>query len=256
MSTNIGGKINRLLLTQPYGVVFLSAWLGRQGYSPELLRRYKSSKWLEAVGFGALKRYGEEVGYEGGIYALQQQAGLSIHPGGRTAFSLLGRAHYLEISAKKVTLFGAENENLPAWFTKHDWATKISYHAVKFLPPKAGLVDLDQGSFSIKISGLERAMMECLYLAPEKQELQECYELMESLNNLQPKKVQRLLEECTSVKVKRLFLCLAEKAGHSWLARVKLDNVALGKGKRSLVKDGVFNKKYQITVPKSMEEHV
>ena len=36
------------------------------------------------------------------------------------------------------------------------------------------------------------------------------------LNDLVPNQVQQLLEQCISVKVKRLFLYLAEKTNHSW----------------------------------------
>jgi len=97
--------------------------------------------------------------------------------------------------------------------------------------------------------------MECLYLAPLKQELTECYELMEGLNNLSPKQVQTLLEICQSVKVKRLFLYMAEKAQHSWFKQLDVTKVDLGKGKRSIVKSGVLIDKYGITVPKELEEH-
>lgn len=68
--------------------------------------------------------------------------------------------------------------------------------------------------------------------------------------------MQRLLEDCSSIKVKRLFLYLAEKAGHSWFDYMKLDNVDLGKGKRSLVKNGVLVNKYEITVPQELERNV
>ena len=105
------------------------------------------------------------------------------------------------------------------------------------------------------VSSPARAMLECLYLAPEKQELLECFELMEGLNNLRPKVVQELLEQCTSVKVKRLFLYLADKAGHEWLQYLDLQKIDLGSGKRSLVKNGVYVAKYQITVPKELAEH-
>ena len=256
MSTNNGSKLNHLLSTQPGGVVLLSAWLKKQGYSAELLKRYKSSKWLESVGSGALKRFGEDVGYEGAIYALQTQAGQNVHPGGKTALSVLGKAQYLELSAKKVTLFGGEDERLPTLFKKYDWNVSVDFHATKFLPSQAGLVEIERNSFSIKVSGAARAMMECLYLASEKQDLLECYELIEGLNNLRPQNVQRLLEDCSSIKVKRLFLYLAEKAGHSWFDYMKLDNVDLGKGKRSLVKNGVLVNKYEITVPQELERNV
>jgi hypothetical protein len=110
-------------------------------------------------------------------------------------------------------------------------------------------------SFSIKVSGAARALMECLYLAPLKQELMECFELMEGLNNLPPKQVQALLENCQSVKVKRLFLYMAEKANHSWFKHLDLTRLDLGSGKRSIVKNGVFIGKYGITVPKELEDY-
>ena len=81
----------------------------------------------------------------------------------------------------------------------------------------------------------------------------EVFELMEGLNNLRPVSVQKLLEGCTSVKVKRLFLYLADKACHEWLSYIDLDKVALGSGKRAIVNDGVYVSKYQITVPKELE---
>jgi Transcriptional regulator, AbiEi antitoxin, Type IV TA system len=77
--------------------------------------------------------------------------------------------------------------------------------------------------------------MECLHLAPEKKDLCECYELMEGLTNLRPQQVQALLKACTSVKVKRLFLFLAEKAKHDWFEYLDLTKIDLGKGKRSVV---------------------
>ena len=239
----------------PHGVVLLSAWLGKEGYSLDLLKRYKDSKWLESIGSGALKRHGDRIGYEGGLFALQKQSGLNIHAGGKTALSILGKSHYLELSAKKVVLFGAENEKLPAWFKNYDWGISVEYHALKFLPTEVGLVDFELNSFSIKVSGAARALMECLYLAPKKQNLLECYELMEGLNNLRPDHVQSLLEKCGSVKVKRLFLYLAEKADHSWLEYVDLGKVNLGSGKRSIVDNGVYDNKYRITIPKELGKH-
>lgn len=95
--------------------------------------------------------------------------------------------------------------------------------------------------------------MECLYLAPEHQPLLEVYELMEGLNNMRPTTVQKLLEACACVKVKRLFLYLADKAGHEWFNHLDITKVSLGTGKRAVVNSGVYIPKYQITVPKELE---
>ncbi len=218
-------------------------------------QRYKKGKWLQSIGVGALTRTDDQVDYEGAVYALQQQANLSIHPGGKTALSFLGKAHYLELEMGNIVLFGGDKERLPTWFRKYDWGVKVEYYETTFLPKDIGLTDIEIKNFSIKVSGAARAIMECLYLAPNHQHLVECYELMEGLNNLSPKQVQSLLEACQSVKVKRLFLYMAEKAKHTCVEYLDKEKIDLGKGKRSLVKNGTFVDKYGITVPKELEGH-
>lgn len=248
-------KINLLLKSQPSGVVFLSSWLVNQGYSLDLQKRYKKGKWLQSIGTGAMIRAGDEVGYEGAVYALQQQLGLSAHPAGRTAMSLLGKAHYLELAQSKVILFGQAKETLPSWCRNRDWGVKLDYHSSSFLPAGLGITDVELKTFSIKVSSAARALMECLYLAPLNQDLIECFELMEGMNNLQPILVQQLLEQCTSVKVKRLFLYMAEKANHDWVRYLNMETIDQGRGKRSLVDNGVYVPKYQITVPKELAHY-
>ncbi len=116
------------------------------------------------------------------------------------------------------------------------------------------MTEVELKTFSIKLSSLARAIMECLYLAPLHQDLVECFELMEGLNNLRPQSVQELLEQCTSIKVKRLFLYLAEKVNHDWVKYLNLEKIDLGRGKRSIIKNGVYIPKYQITVPKEFKK--
>jgi len=254
MSTEKASKINQLMRSVPTGTVILTSWLNEQGYSPELQRRYRESNWLESIGTGAMVRKGDEVGFEGALYALQNQAGHSVHPGGRSALGLLGKAHFLEISLQTIMLFGAGNEKLPAWFWSSRWGLDINYYCSDFLPAFEGLAEMRSGDFTYKVSGPARAMLECLYLVPERQSLVECYELMEGLNNLRPTTVQNLLENCGSVKVKRLFLYLSEKAGHQWFNHIEISKIGLGSGKRSIVKGGAFNARYQITVDRELEE--
>jgi len=252
MSLENEKKLNPLIADWPVGAVYATSWLKKSGFSDQLLNRYKKSHWLTSVGSGALKRAGDEVTYQGAVYALQKQLDSSIHIGAKTALALQGKAHYLQLGNVTATLFGGSEAKLPRWFNKADWNVKTDYYSTSFLPPELGLVDLELKTFTVKISSPARAIMECLYLAPDKQDLMECYELLESLTNLRPQQVQALLEACTSVKVKRLFLFLAERAKHSWFEYLDLTKIDLGAGKRSIAPNGVFNKKYQITVPKEL----
>ena len=253
MNTDKGKKLNLLLRTQPLGIVLASSWLREQGYSLDLQKQYRKSKWFESIGRGALIRYGDHVDYLGGIYALQNQLALSVHPAAKTALAMQGKSQYLALATQSVQLFGGKNDRLPVWFKNRDWGVSVHCKLSSFLPHELGLIDFEYKSFKLRISSPARALMECLYLAPKSQPLLEAYELMESLNNLRPATVQALLEACTSVKVKRLFLYMAERAEHEWLRYLKLGNVDLGTGKRSIVSDGVYVSKYQITVPKELE---
>ena len=230
-----------------------SFWLKEQGYSFELQKRYRKSRWLEAIGTGALKRVNDKVSYEGAIYALQKQSKLSIHPAGKTALALSGLGHFIEFTSSNVVLFGSKNENLPTWFKNYDWRTTINYHKTTFLPAEKFLQEKEFNNFSIKISNAPRGIMECLYLVPDEQDLMECFHFMENMNNVRPGVVQDLLENCKSIKVKRLFLYLAEKVNHDWFKKLEIEKIDLGNGKRSIVRNGVYISKYKITVPSVLE---
>ena len=77
--------------------------------------------------------------------------------------------------------------------------------------------------------------------------------LMEGLATLRPALVQELLESCRSVKVKRLFMHLAEKSGHPWVEELDRAKINFGKGKRVVVAGGRFDSKYGITVPRERQ---
>jgi len=61
--------------------------------------------------------------------------------------------------------------------------------------------------------------------------------------------LQVLLQACTSIRTKRVFLLLARFFKHGWYSRLDISVIDLGRGKRQLVKGGVLDKEYQITVP-------
>jgi hypothetical protein len=246
-------KINQLTQNLPKGQVLLSPWLVTQGYSYELQQRYRKSGWLKSIGKGAMIRAGHEPQLTGALAALQTQAKINVHVGGRSALGLLGVAHYLQLNSKELTLFADGQSPLPAWFFQNQWNAEPKLHYTSlFTQENLGLVDYADGEIEIKISGAARALMECLSLAPNHFALVEAKEIMEGLTTLRPAVVQELLENCKSVKVKRLFLFLAEKAEHSWFKYINLQKIDLGTGKRSLARGGSLISKYQIVVPNEL----
>ncbi|UVW35724.1 type IV toxin-antitoxin system AbiEi family antitoxin [SAR92 clade bacterium H455] len=256
MTTNNERKLNILLDSYKYGAVCLASWLEKKGISRDLQQYYCKSGWLEPVGRGAFKRPNDVIGWQEALQALVEQANLNVHVGAITALAQQGAGHYVRLGKEKVYLFSPLGVSLPAWFKNYDWGVDIEHVRTGFLPDKVALglalsmkLDSANGLSSRMYSDSERAVLECLYLAPKRQDLVECYQVMEGLVNLRPKIVQGLLEACSSIKVKRMFLYMAEKANQQWLHYVDLSKVTLGKGDRSIVKNGVYIARYKITVP-------
>ncbi len=92
-------------------------------------------------------------------------------------------------------------------------------------------------------------MMEQMRLVRSNNDLEQVCLLMEGFTTARPAVVQELLENCRSVKVKRLFLWSSEEAGHDWFGRLDLLHIDLGKGKRQIYSGGRYDSKYMITVP-------
>jgi hypothetical protein len=256
MPRQTGSKINRLLQNWPSGTVATQHWLDSQGVTSKLANWHVGSGWLERFGPRAFCRPGDSVDWRGGLYALQRQLGMTVHAGALTALELQGRAHYLPLSsAHPVRLVSDKSEHLPAWFKNHPWQAHIQHHTLALFDSSlpASMTKLNCGSYEVSISSPERAILEELRLAQSNMAIEHGLQLMENLVTLRPRLVQELLEACQSIKTKRLFLWSAERAQHAWAEDLNVDRIELGSGKRQLYTGGVFDPKYQITVPKEEE---
>jgi len=246
-------KINQLLKQWPKGTVGTASWLQKHGIYRQLVRRYVASEWLQPLDCGAFLRAGDKVDWLGGLYALQQQLNMSVHVAADTALSLKGLGQYLPFGTKtEIHLFSGQREALPAWFTRHPWDVQIRHHCPRLfnVATSLGFSTLQHGDFSVQASAPERAILEVLHLATTNDSIVHALEIIGGLNTLRPHLLQRLLEECRSVKVKRFFLWAAASVGHEWSKQLVTTHIAIGKGKRQFYRGGEFDGKYQITVPK------
>jgi hypothetical protein len=257
MDSQSRSKINRLLTDWSRGTVAVQSWLSDRGVYRQLVEVYHKTGWLNRIGRGAFTRMDDRVDWTGGLYAIQEQMRLKIHAGGKTALQMHGYAHFLPLGkGGAVSLFGPPGEKLPAWFRKYDWGANIQYMTTGLFSDQTnvGLTKKETGSYVVTVSSPERAIMEVVFLVPQKESFEEATLLMEGLRNLRPRLVQNLLEQCQSVKVKRLFMLLAENCNHPWVKKLDLSRVHFGKGKRSIVKGGRLDPKYNITVPGNIPE--
>ena len=81
------------------------------------------------------------------------------------------------------------------------------------------------------------------------------YYIMEQLTTLRPEVLQSMLENTDNLKVKRMFLYMAQKAGHYWFEMLDKSKIYLGTSKYQLSKNGVYIPEYKITVPKELYDY-
>lgn len=286
MNQQESGKLNQLQRLLPEGLVVDAAWLERHGYSRVLRSRYVSAGWLEMVMRGVyrrppskLSRGGEyeELSWQPVIISLQTLLGHPVAVGGRSALELHGFAHYLSRGgSREVHLYG--DKSPPAWLFKLPLESHFVFHNRKRLfpghpvghghgAPEWNLLDRDANvgreslvreplgrwNWPLTLSTPERAILELLDELPKHETFHQVDMLMEGQRTLSPRRLQQLLTDCRSVKVKRLFFWFAERHNHPWLKHLDPSVIDLGKGKRMLVRGGKLDPKYLITVPANLD---
>ena len=83
-------KINQLLQLGQKGGLFFSSWLHDQGYSPQLLMRYRKSGWLSALSKGVFYRKGESLSALGALASYQSQVSSDLYVAAHSALELWG----------------------------------------------------------------------------------------------------------------------------------------------------------------------
>ena len=248
-------KLKTLLNKWPQDSIVTAVWLRRRGISRQLVQNYIQTGWIKSLGPGAYQRTNTKVKWYEVLAGLQKQMDLPVHVGGPTAITIGGASHYLRSNKETVFLFSSPGVSLPKWFYRYSWKQPVEHIRTSFLPLKLATSTHSYQNTKIVLSSLERAIMECLYISPKRFDILECYQILEGLRLLRPDILQKILINCHSIRVKRLFLYMAEKAQLPVFRKLKLSSIPLGKGDRSIVKNGVYNSKYKISIPEELTNY-
>lgn len=256
MSLQNGSGIKQLTRLLPEGVAAPSGWLTASGYSRQLVRKYVLSGWLKALGHGAYARSGQAVGWEGVLLGLHRLAGLPCHVGGLSALNRQGLAHFLPLGGEQ-QIHAMSTRKPPAWVKSFVLVPELNFDTRRLFLDEVrdrGLVQLPSGirDWMLPISAPERAVMEMLNgVGPHGHSFDHAAHLFEGLTVLRPGVVNDLLVACRSIKVKRIFLFLADHFNYPWAKRLEMEDLALGSGNRQVVKGGRLDKQFLITVPEN-----
>lgn len=268
--------LNRLIAELPEGLIVDAAWLAQRGVSSGLRSYYVKSGWLEQPIRGVYRRPRGSLSWEQVVISLQTILGEKpLAVGGRTALALEGFEHYLSADVAAVHLYGPESP--PSWLHKLKLSQRFVFHNSRRLFKAqvtgaegisseesetgttnglrgASLKKLSWGQWGwpLTISRPERAILELLDELPNRESFHQADMIMQGAATLSPKLLQALLQECLSVKVKRLFFFFADRHQHAWLRHLDKETVDLGSGKRMLVPGGRLDPDYLITVPREL----
>lgn len=281
MAKQNSDKLNYLLRALPEGFLVDSRWMEQHGYSTSLRSQYVSSGWLVKPTRGTFKRPSGALTWQKVVLSLQNLLGWPMFVGGRTALELQGFAHYVSTSGPAVVhLYGFDPP--PRWLASLPLPDRFQFHrsgsifkgdaliqdtvlfgsgsrddpAVSHRLHSAALRELPGGDWTMVVSTPERALLEHLDELPGHETFHQVDMMVEGMRTLSPRRLQKLLSECTSVKVKRLLFWFAERHGHPWLEQIDRSTVSLGSGKRVLVKGGRLDPKYLITIPEDIHAAV
>ena len=155
---------------------------------------------------------------------------------------------------KPLLMVAHHNSNIPKWMTSDSFDKNFKPFSTKMIDvPQTSTLQIE--GVDVLVSSPEQAFMECLLLAPEQYNYMDLYYIMEQLTSLRADVVQTLLEHIKNQRIKRVFLYMAEKAGHYWFDMLNIDRINLGTSKQQLVENGIYIKKYRITIPKELNEY-
>lgn len=254
MSVENGSKLNRLLQKKNSGGLYFSTWLKQNGYSDQLIKRYRDSGWLSVLSNGVMYRSGDKLHIFSILESYNEQLKKNFHVAAHSALELFGFNHYVPMGKPLLMINHPKRELIPHWMRNGDFDYSLKFFSTEtFLKPQLKIFNSDYPYLQASVP--EQAILECLLLAPKQYSYMDIYYIMEQLTTLRPQVLQDLLENTDSLKVKRMFLYMAEKAGHYWFDTLHFDTINLGSAKHKLVEHGVYIPKYKITVPKELYEY-
>lgn len=253
MSISELSKINQLLTESLPGGLLFAGWLRKRGYSSQLLKRYRDSGWLEGLSRGVMYRKNDNLSALAAVHSYNQQTDHNARVAAHSALELQGFNHYVPMGKPRL-MVAFESGNVEDWVRSENYdMTIVPFHTGIFKNPMTQ--SYDKNGYILKISSPEQAFLECLHLVPDHYNYMDLYYIMELLTSLDPDNVQTSLENTSSQRIKRMFLYMAEKAGHYWFNMLDIEKLGLTTSKLKLVENGVYISKYRITVSKEMNDY-
>ncbi len=254
--TTMATKIKQITEQTGLDGLLFGSWMNQQGIDSKSQLEYVQSGWLERIARGVYKFAGSHPTLYSAISCYNTQLNKQCIVGARSAIEQRGYSHYVPMGKPVAFLFTDNTHKLPEWLLLGQWDMTVRYQTTSFLGEDLLGVETQMvDSRPLLVSSPERAMLEWLNMPSINSSLLDVYYVMEMLATLRSDLVQQLLERCTSVKAKRLFMYMAEKTGFTWVDDIDKTKIDFGSGRRMIVPKGKYIKQYDMTIPTDLAEY-
>ncbi|MDE0151335.1 MAG: type IV toxin-antitoxin system AbiEi family antitoxin domain-containing protein [Bdellovibrionales bacterium] len=241
---------DRLFLNWQDEAVHTHSWFESHGISRQAVYQCVKKKLIKKLGGGAYIKAKDKLNWQSAVLTAQKELQLPFHVAGQTALELQGLGHFVKMGKKiPVYIVNRDNMRVPIWLKNNNWGVIFHFRTSSLFPPDLGLMKYNRSKFHFILSSRERAIMEMVSHLELKDSFETLERYFEGLLNLRGLLVQKLLENCSSIKVKRVFLYMADKLKLPVMKSLNTRRIQLGQGKRVIIKEGKLDKTYNITVP-------
>lgn len=241
---------DRLFLNWQDEAVHTHVWFESHNISPQSVHQCLKNKLIKKLGGGAYIKAKDKLNWQAALFTAQKELQLPFHVSGQTALELQGLGHFVKMGKKApVYIVKREKTRVPIWLKNNNWGVVFYFKNSSLFPSDLGLMKYNQSKFHFILSSRERAIMEMIHHLDLKDSFETLERYFEGLLNLRGSLVQKLLEDCSSIKVKRVFLYMADKLELSLMKHLNARRIQLGRGKRVISENGKLDKIYNITVP-------
>ena len=182
--------------------LFFSDWLRKNGYSDQLISKYRKSGWLATLDKGVMYRTGDSLSSFAALSCYNTQLNKKVRVAAHSALELFGYNHYVPMG-KPLLMVAYPNSTTPKWMSNDSFDKTIKPFSTKMIDtPQTSTIRID--GVDVLVSSPEQAFMECLLLTPEQYNYMDLYYIMEHLTSLRAEVVQTLLENIKNQRVKRV----------------------------------------------------
>ena len=229
--------------------ILVSSYVVENGIPHEQIQEFIAAGALERISVGLYAKQQGFISPVEVVSALQNQMHLDVHVAAMSSLVYQNIFTPPDGNNQKLLLSSAQFIRLPKWVHQREWGAVYSVTRMFDEYSDADFVNVNTAGHNLKVSCLELAILQCLEPVTNEERFESALNLIRQVDTIDVAKMQSLLARSKSIKTNRLLMHLAHKTQRSWFADLKQEVMQLDDEEIQVIKDGLSDPTFKITVP-------